>query len=249
MRPERRKAFTLIETIIAVALLMLLSAGVLAFVNDLRSQRELLADLGADLEAGSVLLERIDRDLTLSIAYDAEREASGIVGDARSLTIVARRIWPDPSNPTRGLRGTARSTYRFDPETNQLTVDIDGNESVLSDRVEVIRFRYNDSGDPGVWRDAFDAAADGGLPVAIEVAVWFLPPGQGEAGSDAQSDDQPMSQLDAMLAEQRAAAEAEAFADGAGEWPERQPDRWRIFAIPDAEPTGGRAAVDAGGLP
>jgi hypothetical protein len=240
-----RSGMTLIETLIAIGLLVFLAGSMMVFISDVRTQRAILADLSADLQATSTLFERIERDLALCMAYDPERQSSGVRGDARSLSLVARRVWLDLDEPARGMSGTARSTYRFDPDTHTITIEADGRSATLTDRVEALRFRFNTTGSPDTWSESFDAISAGGLPVAIEVAVWFLPP-----GSERPRDEQAMfeDELDTAAASDRAGAVAERDAalsrpDGAADLPMREPDRWRIFALPDAEPTEGRAAL------
>lgn len=248
--PRRFHAFTLIETLIAVALLMLLSAAMLAFLFDLRTQRLTLSDLSSDLEVGSVLFDRIERDLALCLAQDPERETAGVKGDASSLSIVARRVWLNIDDPALGMRALTRTTYRFDAASNTLTIEADNQTSILSDRVEAFRIRYNDTAQPDTWRESFDAVESAGLPVAIEVAIWFKPPGPARRDNTeptASTNAVPTDPRLSAAAEEASAIRRQALASpmsDSSEVPDREPDRWRIFALPDAEPTAGRNATN-----
>ena len=98
-----------------------------------------------------------------------------------------------------------------------------------------VEFRYHDGTG---WQDRFDSAA-GGLPVAVEVSIWFEPwPGallEDEfAGAD-EAADAPAFTLgagDEVFDPDRFAGEDSGFEDPAAERP--RPDRRRIIAIPDA---------------
>jgi hypothetical protein len=87
-----------------------------------------------------------------------------------------------------------------------------------------VRFRYHDGKE---WRTTFDSRQAHGLPVAIEISVWF-----------AESIQESAESTDSGLSAGDEASEAGNFGDSISVI-EVPPDRVRIFAVPDGVQSGG----------
>jgi hypothetical protein len=191
-----------------------------------------------------VLIERIERDVLAGLAGGSGL-GTGIKGTETSLTLLTRGVWLElPRGVAAGAQDQAGgggsvsgdvqgSEYRFDAragvlEARRWSVDAggggDGAFEVVSDHIQRLRFRYYDG---RRWVDRFDSVAKKGLPVAIEVAIWF-----GDVASA--TGDEPGGESDG-------AGEGGAFVmDGADELlpelataPMRRPDRLRVIVVPD----------------
>jgi prepilin-type N-terminal cleavage/methylation domain-containing protein len=223
-----RRGFTLLEVIIALALIVLLLAGVFSFQWTLADSRSRLLEDVRESQAVEGMMERLENDLLSAIAGDAGLGA-GVVGDAGSISVLSRGVWlagpeearrwsTDSSGPTGSPIGKATPgdlmgcRYRFVKDdaaaTARLTVsrwlveaglDAPAEEALVTDRAELVRLRYFDG---GAWRDSFSSLEAGGLPAAVEVAVWMRRQGA-TAG------------------------------DGNPPLPQRAPDRVRVIAVPD----------------
>lgn len=230
----RRGAFTLVEVMVALGLMTALAVLVFGMLMSVTAQRDRARAWAADLHAGTVLLDRIEADLTHCIA--GRPGAAGVKGDSTRLTVLTRGV-------TLSVDGSAPvdvqwATYGFDEASSVVRMSRgDGWEAgsggeVVSDRMERMTVRYHDGRG---WTDSFDSEQAGGLPVAVEVALWFHrwdwepetasgAAGYMEAGG---------LEGDAMLEDELAGdrVNPDEMAIGAGAL--REPDRVRVFAIPD----------------
>lgn len=266
--PRHRPAFTLIEVLVAIALLALLSGAISAFFWNLLDRETRVLGLAGRSRAASVLFDRLERDLFTAVA--SAPDGPGIVGDETGL-IIAHRAVLAGEHPEYDLQ---RTEIRFDPKAHTLTVTrvdamgtaaddadeeradagdvflgMDGSDrsddrGVLADNIRYIRLRYHDGRE---WRSSF--TSDRGLPAAVEVAVWY-----GRASSaDDESTDAPSA--DAFATDgANPASPAGAFPDDAfGRGPagmtdehvsppQREPDRLRVITLPDA-PRGSPGAA------
>jgi prepilin-type N-terminal cleavage/methylation domain-containing protein len=193
------RAFTLVEVLIALALIVLLLIGVMGFQWALADGRERLVSQVRESQAIEGMMERLENDLLAAIAGDASL-GPGVRGDGASITVLSRGVWlagpdeprrwtPDTSTPSGTL--VARATtgdligcrYRFSrtegTASGRVSVsrwlveegaDESGSESLVSDHVQRVHLRYFDGRD---WRESFDSLSEGGLPAAVEVSVWM----------------------------------------------------------------------------
>ncbi|MCA9298466.1 MAG: hypothetical protein KDA28_05330, partial [Phycisphaerales bacterium] len=122
-----------------------------------------------------------------------------------------------------------------------------GTFEVLSDQVERLRFRYFDG---ERWSDRFDSLSRSSLPVAVEVAIWFAPPGTTPPALD-EADD--LTRFGALPEDDTNPGDLPDFAredDESADMPDmiermqgdvlRQPDRVRLITVPDGPVTAWR---------
>lgn len=241
-----RRAFTLFEVLLALALTLVLSGSVMTFLWQLYDDRDRLLSESEAQESSDLLFERLERDLLTSIA-GTDRHGSGFVGTTDSITLLWRGVdlagaYESGTTPAADL---LRSAYRFDETSRSLTFasgSPDGSLTAeeITTRFERVRFRYSNG---RAWRDSFDASEQGGFPVAIEVAVWFAPwdeaaPGAASKISDLRSERDPLALEDGGdFGEFGSAFDEDPLAMDpfeADEATATPPDRVRIIALPDA---------------
>lgn len=167
-----RKAFTLLEALIAIVLLGAIigvAIRLLGDVSDARSRVEasLRRTEGVTL-AIDLLADRIATATTTAVDGGA-----GITGDALSCRVTGcgiASIRLDAASRRSPLLD--RSTLELGWRDGGLSLrDDEGPWSLLAGDLAAIRFRYHDGDD---WRDLWDSDQDG-LPVAIEVEIWTTP--------------------------------------------------------------------------
>lgn len=286
----------MLELLVAIGLLSLLSAAVGSFTFVLFDREDRSLALAERTHAAGLLFDRLERDLLTAVAETPD--GPGLVGDERSLTISCRAVLAESADPLADdLQTTA---IRFDPLTRTLTLDRTGQPRTdsaapagstpddfslddpygideqapklgeLSGSIADIRFRYHDGRS---WRSSFSSSA--GLPVAVELAIWFGSYSGNEtiAGADADPNSAADAGQDPFAASPQDSLSTRPFdpatdPDGFGSlFPEgaesgqpsvrsSAPDRVRIIAIPDAAappetgPAGtGPASFTTGGTP
>ena len=206
----KRPAFTLFEVLIAIIFLAAISGALVAVVWRTVESRERMSRTVEATTGLSMLLERIETDLFTCLAGQGE---SGIAGSADSLLIRSRAVSlvategapPDLQGAEYRLSGNTIEARRWSGEAAT------GSFDPISVGVARLRFRYHDGKN---WKESFDSSRAGGLPIAIEVAVWL------KGAEPAEAADEP-SDPDEIL------------------WP--SPDRLRTIAVPDGPITGSRA--------
>lgn len=203
-----RRGFTLIETLLAVAMLGALTISLFSFlVNTSRTRDRVLRF--TSVESGATLFfDRLEDDLA-TCAAGSPTLGSGILGTSDSLQILARRVVIEDGAVHPASRTT--SVYQHDADNNALvTIDPGASEpETLVPGVARVRFRYHDG---SAWLEAFDCS-ERGLPTAVEASLWFGEP-EVQPESDA-----PFSPTDPE------------FSEPIRDTP---PDRVRIIVVPDA---------------
>lgn len=231
-----RRGFTLLEVLLALALVAMLATGVMGFLWGLLDRRDSISKTLLDSHAGAALLERMEADILCGLAGGPGPKA-GIAGTATSLKLLTRGVAiPLDAAAARGpaagdLQG---SEYIFDQASGMIRARRwaggstgSGEFETLSDHVQALRLSYFD-GD--VWRGSFDSGAEGGLPIAIEVALWFGEPLPEEEDWGAASE--PVEE-DRGGPEGAGAEPVRAASRGASAPPQRTPDRLRVIVVPD----------------
>ena len=237
-----RRAFSLLEVLIAIGLVIVLLGSMFAFMFDTLSARTRALEHAGWQRAATTLIERVELDLMSCVVGDRVNGA-GIDGDNTSLRILTRGVAAhlaargreDPS-----VFGDLQQVeYRFEEDLGQIEgrrlpagVRAAGNTpfAPLGGAVYKVRFRYHDS---TAWRDSFDSLLQGTLPAAVEIAVWFHPwPG----------DERPQAPASELEIPERLTFDATAGFDEAEFaresdlelFDEPAPDRIRVIVIPDA---------------
>jgi hypothetical protein len=99
----------------------------------------------------------------------------------------------------------------------------------MCEGVGFLRLRYYDG---ERWSASFDSGAAGALPVAVEVAVWFGPPGPREEADEAGGGTEAAESPEKKRTEKReneGTGQERAGADRIA----RAPDRVRLIVAPD----------------
>ncbi|MBL8761069.1 MAG: hypothetical protein JNL50_07165 [Phycisphaerae bacterium] len=178
-----RRGFTLFEAILALALLIVLSSLVFAFIADLSDRRERVIEAMTRDRGVELLLDSVESDLFASAAL-APDGSPGVRGDGHSISIF-----------TRGVSGGTKSDglySRYEFGGGRLSVArrdqhdprSPGPETIGED-VSRVRFRYYDG---TLWSSSFSSDRQG-LPVAVEVAIWTTGRGRRDVENTTQDAD------------------------------------------------------------
>ena len=244
-----RRGFTLIEVLIAIALMLMLGGAMFGFLQDLLTTRGRTLERSGRQRAASTLIERLENDVAACLVGDA-RSGAGVRGDGSSLRLLTRGVMPQVA--ARGINDPAALgdlqvvEYRFDAAQQRLEArKAPATESAafapLGGSIAHVRFRYLDG---RRWRDDYDSLGLNRLPSAIEVAVWFNPWPSDEVSSAAAAADErsPLDEEAAGLPafDREPDVDVNAAIDAPNPPP---PDRMRVIVIPDA----GAAQPDEGG--
>lgn len=238
-----RRAFTLLEVLVALALTIVLSGVAYALLwNLVRDRGAILARIETGQDAGD-LLDAIEADVESAFVEDPTLGA-GLRGDSSSLRVLTRGVHlraaasgDDPASRDVALSDTIEAQYQFSDNRalrRSSLIDALGARHAPDERAFAargFRLRYHDG---TAWRSSFDSRAAGFLPVAIEVRLFTEtdpnPPAVSAPAPDAaQTDSQATSTQ--QVSSTTTASPA--------------PDRSRVIAIPDGGP--GRPASAPGG--
>ncbi len=235
---------TLLEVMLALVLLLVLSVGVMGFFFQITARRDQLVRLASQQRDISLLFDRVESALLSAVAVSPDG-AAGIKGDATSLTVTTRGVTPSFGNDA-ALSDACTTSFVFNEQAAQCSQSVAAsgsesdalNEPLLS-LVERMQFRYSDGKN---WRSTFDSIESGGLPVAVEVSVWFAPreprgervdpvPGvsMGNDGGTGSRGGALGSEVAEFGLGDFSGPESEAPA-----WTPREPDHVRVISVPDA---------------
>ncbi|MFM9994419.1 MAG: prepilin-type N-terminal cleavage/methylation domain-containing protein [Phycisphaerales bacterium] len=228
-----RRAFTLLEVLLALTLVLVLSGAVYGFLWNLLGERDRMSESAAHADAAGLVIERLEDDWLGSLAGLAGKP--GIEGDTASIRVVSRGVTVPLEAGDRGaplgdvhgseiawdrFAGTVRARRWHGPTPG-------GSFETITEGVQRLRFRYFDERS---WASSFDSASAGRLPAAVEVAVWFGPPLE---RPETASESDPSAAAD-RPDDAGARAEADRGEDlDPPPTPEREPDRVRVMVIPD----------------
>jgi prepilin-type N-terminal cleavage/methylation domain-containing protein len=246
--PRASRAFTLLEVLIAIALVLALGAALFGFLHDMLATRARTLEHAMQQRTAATLIERLETDIAGTLVGDA-RSGAGVQGDATHLRMLTRGVMPQLAS--RGLDDPAPLgdlqivEFHFDAAARRLEArrasasasQTPGDFATLGGEVAHVRLRYLDG---GRWQSSFDSLALDRLPAAVEVAVWF----------NAWPQDQTLSPSDSIEADLDVAAsdrsvsnfDERAFGMISDSESQRAPppDRLRVIVIPD----GGSDSAD-----
>ena len=226
-----RRAFSLLEVMVALGIVGMLAASVFAFVLDLLQGRESLSDASRDAIAAAVIIERLEGDLLVGVVGVGDQ--AGIRGDDKGIAIIGRSVKLPAGSDDRVIGDMVESEIRFD-EGRGLLEGRRGGASFeqISDRVRFCRFRYFDG---RRWVSSFDSRSAGSLPVAIEIAAWFGSLEERDTLEPSMEDPPEESMLSEGFLDGAPLMEEEALSV-----PSREPDLLRVMLVPDGPVTSWR---------
>ncbi|MHC4613151.1 MAG: type II secretion system protein GspJ [Planctomycetota bacterium] len=238
----KRRAFSLLEVLVAIGLVIALFGSMFAFMFDTLSARRRALGHAGKQRAATTLIERAELDLMSCVVGDRVKGA-GVDGDNTALRILTRGVAAHlagrgPGDPA--VFGDLQQVeYRFEEDVGQIEArrlpagarGTDGTPfAPLGGSVYKVRFRYHDS---TAWRDSFDSLLQGTLPAAVEIAVWFHP----WPGDERPEVPESEAEIPGRLTFDATAGfdEAEFARESDLElFDEPEPDRIRVIVIPDA---------------
>ena len=223
---RRRGGFSLVEVLLALALLAGIAGGALGLLEHVsRRASQTRAHAARVLECGR-LFDRLESALATCVAQGRDGSA-GVRGDANSIDVTHLGVVG-----VRGGRGADQRTLalRWNEADRSISATfrasgVEQTTETLVENVERISLRYFHG---ARWRSSYDSVAQGAMPSAIELSVWFVPVGEVITSETRPSSGQPS---DPRTVEDRLELEAR---EGEPASHSREPDRTRIIVIPDA---------------
>jgi prepilin-type N-terminal cleavage/methylation domain-containing protein len=202
-RHRARHGFTLLEVLIAIALILALSGTMFGFLFDMFNSRHRAREYSARQRAASTLIDRVESDLATCIVGDAQ-SGPGVWGDSTHLHVLTRSVLTSAAqsnaDDAENFSDLQQAEYRFLPgaqrlEAQRSAVGVRNSAGPFSRgflplhdpavTLPRVRFRYFDGQQ---WGDRFDSVQSGSLPVAVEVAVWFSSAAAAEPNADQDQD-------------------------------------------------------------
>lgn len=163
-----RRAFTLLEVLLALGLLVVLGVATVSFIFRLLDRREMIATASASMVGADVLFEELESRLVGTFVVDGAG-APGLVGRAAEITLHSRVS----RDPREGAGDSGKVHFWFDAQTGALMGEEgDGAAEPLVQGVAAVSFRYYDGRE---WFKSFNTVESQRLPAAVEVAIWFGP--------------------------------------------------------------------------
>lgn len=177
---HRKRAFTLLEAIVGVAIVAALLGALGIFIRNLGDARTRLATSVERIECADAVFALVDRALATAVVADPALGA-GVGGNERSLRIVRATVGLGEGDAPL-LAERERCEVRFDGGTGRIELARGDRRDAVEVPVRAMRVRYLVEGG---WRDAFDSADAGVFPAGIEVSIWFDRVAEADLGSAA----------------------------------------------------------------
>lgn len=177
-----RRAFTLLEVLLAIALVAVLAGGVVSFLFGMLERREALTTESERRAVAGVVFEEVEGMLATTMVTDS-RGGAGIVGTGTTLTVRGRGVPVVAGAGARsGIGDEVGVEFAFDAASGEVRGTrlgpAGGTAEVVGGGAQSLRIRYHDGRE---WRSEFDSAKAGVLPRAVEISLWF-----GEADAEAE---------------------------------------------------------------
>ena len=237
---------SLIEVMLALAILAVLAVGVTAFFFQVSSRQGRLLDIASRQRDASVVLGRLESAIMHAVAVGPDG-AAGIQGDETSLTVITRGVWPMLAGDA-AVGDACALSFMFDEPGRACTLVAQSvgrmsgaspqPEPVLG-RVERVRLRYSDG---RRWTGSYDSVSAGGLPVAVEVSIWFAAAGRRGAEERPPEMLAPGSEEFGPFGPEGLLEPEFAIEQEESGWVPREPDHVRIIGVPDAPEWKGRSS-------
>ncbi|MDQ7013747.1 MAG: prepilin-type N-terminal cleavage/methylation domain-containing protein [Planctomycetota bacterium] len=250
-RSRAMRAMTLIEVMLALAILVVLSVGVTAFFLQVSVRRDRLVEIAGRQRDAALLFGRLESAIMHAVTVGPDGSA-GIKGSETSLAVVTRSVSPMLAGDA-AVGDASVVTFEFDERSRSCTLGIEAvgaagesersvAEPVLG-RVERVRLRYSDG---RRWSGSFDSVSAGGLPVAVEVSIWFASAADDTEPSDPGEPPGEMTEQEREDFARFGSLDAPGFGPEQGlddnVWIPREPDCLRVFGVPDAPEWKGRTS-------
>lgn len=229
----KRQAFTLIEVVLSLSLLVALAGVMFGAFRGIATGRDRVESKGAALAGASMLVERVEQSLFSAVA-GAPGQGSGVVGTPTSLRVLSRGVYPVEPATYVGMQDLQQIAFDFDPSGRSVTMARGpatsgaGQSGIIASEVERLEFAYY-TGEQ--WVENFDSGSTGALPVAVQVSIWFT---RGPATEPTEPADlrgtggEPDEDTDDLALDSSFEAEPDEETQ-----PARQPDISRIIIVPD----------------
>ena len=177
--PSLRRAFTLLEALIAVGMMVLLLGALAMFVEDLSRTRQFVARTAAETRSADALFGALEAALQTAVV-DGGNRGAGVTGTDRSIRVLSSRTDAGSGSVAELARAafSPLSATQVDQNGANITIGRSGVSSTLPATVRAMRVRYWYDGG---WGDSFDSLNAGTLPAVVEVGLWF---GATQAGDE-----------------------------------------------------------------
>ena len=166
-----RRAFTLLEALIAVGMMVLLLGALAMFVEDLSRTRQFVARTAAETRSADALFGALEAALQTAVV-DGGNRGAGVTGTDRSIRVLSSRTDAGSGSVAELARAafSPLSATQVDQNGANITIGRSGVSSTLPATVRAMRVRYWYDGG---WGDSFDSLNAGTLPAVVEVGLWF----------------------------------------------------------------------------
>ena len=165
------RAFTLLEALIAVGMMVLLLGALAMFVEDLSRTRQFVARTAAETRSADALFGALEAALQTAV-LDGGNRGAGVTGTDRSIRVLSSRTDAGSGSVAELARAafSPLSATQVDQNGANVTIGRGGVSSTLPATVRAMRVRYWYEGG---WGDSFDSLNAGTLPAVVEVGLWF----------------------------------------------------------------------------
>lgn len=219
-----RRAFTLVEVLLAILLIMAISSAMFVFLWGLSARRDLMLTSTVVESAASVMLEELEASLASTFVVGGDGKP-GVKGDSGRIAVLSRGV--NATGDDADLSDLQGCEFQFDVRTGVVRGKrLAGEFSELGGTFERVQFRYYDGRE---WLTSFDSAAKKTLPVAVEVRIWHGRPATEETTSEAP--------LETPEPEVESEGEEASPFEPVDDTPQRSPDIVRVIVIPDGPVT------------